>query len=313
MSVAYGYCRVSDDKQVDDGMSLDVQKRLVHEKFAELEKQYPGLQWGGHFVDPAVSASKVMFLQREAGAALQARLKKGDWVIVANLDRIFRDLADTVTMNTLWIKRGINPCYMDIPVHPTDRMFITWVTLKGIFSQQETNNLSDRVKKSIAEKRARGEAISRRPPIGFKFKFGHRPGEQKWTKFVVPDPDYDKLGEWVIDMRCGGWSWAKIAAIFNENKIRTSHQERWTWESVQRLWNWAREKGLKGNRSWQSQTSVLKPSAQGWKRPKKLDTSAGQSTSSTSPDLSTTTDKRECSSPDQSCSQQVSATELSNG
>ena len=284
--IAYGYCRVSDDKQADKGLSLEAQQRICEERYRQLAEKIPGLQWGGCFVDPAVSGSKVMFLQRPAGRELQKRLKKGDYVIVTNLDRIFRDLEDTIRMNNLWIKQCINPLYLDIPEIPnTDPMFIPHVILRGLFSHMEVSSIKTRVKRAMADKKARGEAISRRPPFGFKFKWGHRPGQdsKKWVKFVVPDPEYDKLGGYVISMRNGGYSWPRIAYLFNGCGTITSSNERWSEWAIKRLYDWARSKGIQGDNSWQSTMSSSKPSCRGWKRPRNFATTAEQSTSCASP------------------------------
>ena len=52
---------------------------------------------GELFVDPAVSASKKMFLERPEAAKMQATLKAGDHVVIPKLDRAFRNALDYAT------------------------------------------------------------------------------------------------------------------------------------------------------------------------------------------------------------------------
>ena len=78
----YGYCRVSTVRQVEDGLSLEVQRRQV-EGYAQMH----GLALARVFLEQGVSGS-VPLGERPAGRELVAALQPGDAVIAAKLDRL---------------------------------------------------------------------------------------------------------------------------------------------------------------------------------------------------------------------------------
>jgi putative DNA-invertase from lambdoid prophage Rac len=79
---AYGYCRVSTEAQATAGESLEVQRRQI-----EGRAMQEGWTIADIFVERAVSGSKP-FADREQGAALLARLRPGDVIVAAKLDRM---------------------------------------------------------------------------------------------------------------------------------------------------------------------------------------------------------------------------------
>jgi DNA invertase Pin-like site-specific DNA recombinase len=98
--IAYGYCRVSSDGQ---DVTCAVQKKSIGNRFdLEFNETF---EWGGFFVDPAVSGA-TEFADRPAGTLLLERLQDGDVIIVSKLDRISRNLKDFCgLMETLAITR----------------------------------------------------------------------------------------------------------------------------------------------------------------------------------------------------------------
>ena len=281
MSVAYGYCRVSDEKQVESGMSLDSQKEACEQAYHDLVKKVPGLKWGGNFVDPAVSGT-IFIRTRPAGAALQARLRAGDYVIAAKLDRCFRNLEDTIVCNNFWIKTGIIPHYLDIKVSPDDPMFIPWVVMSGIFAHVEVNKIKQRVQEAVNKKRARGERISRRPPMGHKFYMGKNE-KGHFKQMVQIDPYALTVSGYIVHMRkAARYSFAKIAQVLNERGVKGPNEKRWNSEIASRYYIWATEKNLTGDPSWQNMTctSTLL-STQGNRVPRQRESQQDQSVSST--------------------------------
>ena len=86
----YGYCRVSTVKQASEGESLDVQRRQI-EGYAHMH----ALTLDEVVVEEGVSGS-VPVEERPKGGALFARLQRGDIVIAAKLDRLFRSALDAL-------------------------------------------------------------------------------------------------------------------------------------------------------------------------------------------------------------------------
>ncbi len=73
MSKAYGYIRVSREEQVESGLSLEAQEQTAR-GFWEPNLKAKGLEWGGLWVDEAVSAFSRALLRRPSGNARITRI-----------------------------------------------------------------------------------------------------------------------------------------------------------------------------------------------------------------------------------------------
>ena len=297
MPVAYGYCRVSDESQVQTGLSLDAQKQACQEHYERLKIEQPGLKWGGCFVDPAVSGT-MDFLNRPAGRALQDRINDGDFLIAAKVDRVFRTMENCIVTINMWRRTGITICFLDCPGNQDDPAWILMVTVKGGLAQFEVDTTKQRMMAVIDQKRKRGEAISRRPPIGYRFYMGHN-AKGHFKKMIQPDPEAERYSGYIIAMRSGGWSWNRIAYMLNESGHKTPIGGRWQQDIVSRYHKWGIKKGLKGNPEWRNQISSSLLSCRAWKRPRQRPTQADQSTSSIS-EKTPGVPRQETSSPAQS-------------
>jgi Resolvase, N terminal domain len=91
----YGYCRVSTWRQANEGESLDVQRRQI-EGYVHMH----GLTLDGLVVEEGVSGS-IPVIERPAGAALFAKLERGDTIISPKLDRLFRSALDALQVVAL--------------------------------------------------------------------------------------------------------------------------------------------------------------------------------------------------------------------
>ena len=104
----YGYCRVSTLKQADEGESLDVQRRQI-EGYAHMH----GLMLTEVLVEGGVSGS-VPVEERPVGGALFAKLERGDIVIAAKLDRLFRSALDALKAVESLKGRGVKLHLLDL-------------------------------------------------------------------------------------------------------------------------------------------------------------------------------------------------------
>lgn len=280
MSVAYGYCRVSDESQVQTGLSLDAQRQACREEYERLKKEHPDLRWGDCFVDPAVSGT-MPFRDRAAGRALQDRLQEGDFLITSKVDRAFRTAEDCIVTVNIWRRTGIRIQFLDCPGDQDDPGWMLLVIMKGGFAQYEVDTTKKRMMAAIEQKRQRGECISRRPPIGHKFVVRNVKG--RFRKVIELDQDALTSANYIIDMRKAGWSWNKIAHMLNEAGRKTTLGGRWNQDIVPRYHKWGISQGLKGDPTWRNTMSASISSLLGWKPPRQRDTTAEQSTSSGCP------------------------------
>jgi len=88
----FGYVRVSTERQADEGVSLDEQKRRIEGRAVE-----EGWQFAEVYVERGVSGA-TPFVERLKGRQLDARLRKGDILVAAKLDRMFRSALDALNV-----------------------------------------------------------------------------------------------------------------------------------------------------------------------------------------------------------------------
>lgn len=159
----YGYTRVSTMRQADDGLSLDVQRRQI-EGYAHMH----GWELAEVVVEEGVSGSKPI-TQRPAGGALFARLKAGDIVIAAKLDRCFRSAVDALTVVEDLKGRGIKLHLLDlggdISGNGLSKLFLT---IAAAFAEAERDRIIERVAQIKEDQRAQGRFLGGARPFGFE-------------------------------------------------------------------------------------------------------------------------------------------------
>ena len=159
----YGYCRVSTMKQADEGESLDVQRRQI-EGYAHMH----GLTLTDVLVEGGVSGS-VPVEERPVGGALFARLQKGDIVIAAKLDRLFRSALDALKVVESLKGRGVKLHLLDlggdIAGNGISKLFLT---IAAAFAEAERDRIRERIGQVKADQKARGLYLGGDVPFGFE-------------------------------------------------------------------------------------------------------------------------------------------------
>jgi putative DNA-invertase from lambdoid prophage Rac len=159
----YGYCRVSTTRQVDEGESLDVQQRQL-EGYAHMH----GLKLTRIEVEKGVSGS-VPVDQRPVGGALLAKLERGDVLVAAKLDRLFRSALDALNTVALFKEKGVALHLLDlggdIAGNGLSKLFLT---IAAAFAEAERDRIRERIGQSKADQKARGRYLGGIIPFGFR-------------------------------------------------------------------------------------------------------------------------------------------------
>lgn len=167
MAKAYLYGRHSTDKQ---GMTREKQEHECR-KYYDSHLKNKGIECAGFFYDDAVSGGTV-FSERQHGRTVFFSLKQGDYLIVADTSRLFRNKVDGfVTLDQL-DKKGVRRVILDLP------------DLSGLAGDEEIHEMiedqmvlyahmyrrlaSRRQKRDNATKREAGLPFSRSAPPGWK-------------------------------------------------------------------------------------------------------------------------------------------------
>jgi DNA invertase Pin-like site-specific DNA recombinase len=161
----YGYTRVSTTEQAADGKSsLEDQARRIQgvammrgEKVAEM------------FSDPGVSGSKAL-ASRPSGARLVLKVKGGDTIVVAKLDRMFRSAKDALTTAEEWQGKGIKLVVADVGTEPVTEngMSKLFFSMLAAFAEFERSRIAERMLDGRRGKQAKGGSVGGGVPYGYR-------------------------------------------------------------------------------------------------------------------------------------------------
>lgn len=159
----YGYVRVSSIKQVEGGLSLDYQEGAIKKYYDFLESQLTVgdrmPKWGGIFREEGKSSWKLSLVSRHEGWRMHRQLKCGDHVVIARLDRGFRNLQDMNRTIDMWRGAGVRIHLLDVGgdlESATGKMFVQMV---GLMAEFESHIRSERQVAHVEAWRAEGNRL----------------------------------------------------------------------------------------------------------------------------------------------------------
>lgn len=163
----FGYQRVSTEEQARDGASsLENQERIIRgiamaRGVTQFDFQI--------FSDPGVSGAMPLS-KRPAGSELMAIVKKGDVVIAAALDRIFRQARDALNVSNIFKEKGVDLILANFGVEPVAKspMAEAFFTFAAAFANLEHSLIAERTLNGRKAKRARGGHIGGYAPYGMQ-------------------------------------------------------------------------------------------------------------------------------------------------
>lgn len=195
----YGYVRVSTDKQEcsAEAQQADILRRGPCDRM---------------FVDEDVSGG--MPLQdRPQGKVMWDLLRPGDTVVVAKLDRAFRNLSDAANTHQNFKAQRIALVVLDMPIDintPAGELFFHQLCA---FAQFERRMIADRTRRACQHKLSTGKPYGCARPLGWLKKNGA----------YIPCETERETGRRVLALRSEGLSWPKIAMRLAREGVRRPH------------------------------------------------------------------------------------------
>jgi len=167
MKTAIGYIRVSTDKQVDHGVSLDAQVEKI-EAYCMLHD----IELLEILEDKGISGKSVIGRPAMRKLLKLARSGAMDTVVTCKLDRMFRSTVDAITIIPELQALGVATHIMDlggISLDTSTPMGGFFLTMAAAFGELERKQIGERTRNALRHKRDHGDQYSRVPPFGWKY------------------------------------------------------------------------------------------------------------------------------------------------
>jgi DNA invertase Pin-like site-specific DNA recombinase len=228
----YGYIRVSTDKQsLSPQAQMETIAAAAHRLGLRVDGYYqdaPTQNPDGSFNDAA--SGKIPITERKAGSELCARLKKGDTVIVAKVDRAFRKLSDCVLMLDRWERLGVALVLCDFPMlgdmaNPWNKAM---VQLVAIFAEVERKLASQRTKEGLAVRKRKNQAVNRFPGYGFQWVKTWDPVAKKRVRIRAANPEERAVMKMIVKWRLDDYGWDYITEHLRKQRILTKDGTIWS-------------------------------------------------------------------------------------
>jgi DNA invertase Pin-like site-specific DNA recombinase len=205
----YGYTRVSTGRQVEEGESLDVQKRVISGYC-----QMKGYDDPVFVREEGVSGSKPL-MQRPAGGKLISQIGAGDIIIAAKLDRMFRSSVDALAMLEEISKRGAHLHLIDLGGDINNDMVGKLVfTILSAVAEAERMRIQERIRDVKKDQKDRGRYLGGPEPFGWKRDSGGT---------LQPFEEEQKAIARIMQLREDGKSLRQIDKTLKQEGIRSSY------------------------------------------------------------------------------------------
>lgn len=165
----HGYIRCSTEEQTR-GATIEEQRRvIIGMAMAKGVNQYDLAL----YVDAGVSGSTVLRMRPE-GFKLWEAAQPGDVVVVAKLDRMFRDAWDAQNVYRHWREKGVDLILFDMGLEPVTRGGVgkVFFALLAEFAELERGRIRERILEGKRNKAEKGGHVGGPPPYGWQVQ-GH--------------------------------------------------------------------------------------------------------------------------------------------
>lgn len=215
----YGYTRISTSEEVQEN-SFDVQAGKIGDyiRYKFRDKQIVA---GEVFKDSCSGAIRIF--ERPKGAELNLKLKPGDHLITAKLDRMFRSAVDAlITIEELHL-RDVNMHFLDMDIDTTNPMGMFCITMAAGFADLERRRIGERTAETMEHLRKCKKPVNNKRPYGWDVHVID--GENKF----VPNEDERRIAGWIVEAYDSSeeTSWQDISDHLARKGYRKANGSAW--------------------------------------------------------------------------------------
>lgn len=217
------YSRVSTTEQAADGTTSIEEQIRKGRAIAQLRSAGP--YDTATYEDRGVSGS-IPLAQRPAGKDLITTVQKGDVVVAAKLDRLFRSATDALSTADDLKSRGVDLILIDMGSEPvtqngTAKLFFGMLSLVAEF---ERDRINERTNDGRRAKRQNGGHVGGSAPYGFSVE-----GKGKTARLVSNEAEQKTIAR-VVELS-QKWSPAMVVRQLKQEGYET--RDGWPFEFIQ--------------------------------------------------------------------------------
>jgi len=161
MKQAVGYIRVSTEKQVSEGVSLEAQKAKI-----EAWCNANGYELQRVYVDAGISGKR-MDTRKELLAAL-AFLKNGMALVSYSLSRLARSTKDALAIGEMVAKKKADMVSLSERIDTTTAAGKMMFQMLAVLAEFERNLVAERTTNALQHKKRTGQKYTNQTPYGFE-------------------------------------------------------------------------------------------------------------------------------------------------
>lgn len=185
-----------------------------------------------NLIDTDVSGGKLI-LERPAGSKL-SQIRKGDVIICAKHDRMFRSLKDAVNTISDWFELGVSIYFLNLGETPIDMKtphtkFMLYMMMAT--AELEKDTISERTVKNLKFRKENGKTYSS-APYGYD-NIGERGSNGKIIEGkLIPNEAEQKIISYIKELKIFGMSLGAIATELNSRNTPSKKGGRWSAKTV---------------------------------------------------------------------------------
>lgn len=214
---AIGYVRVSTQKQVSEGLSIEAQTAKI-QQWADLH-DYELIHL---FIDEGISGKNV--INRPQLHEALSLLKKDMAFVFYSLSRVSRNVIDTINIGEQIRTAGADMVSLSEKIDTTGAAGRMVFNMIAVLNQFERDQVSERTKMVIGYLKENGKVYSHVPY-----------GYDRIEKDLVINPSEAKHIEYMIQLRKKGYGFRKIASTLNKENIKSKLGGQWYAKTVEQV------------------------------------------------------------------------------